>query len=86
MRTQGGVSVRVDSSLATGLCGQKGGLQFGRKRNYGCGVARVTETQVVDLETLNYSQARQDERFRIEFTSPFVLESEYSNTVDQDVP
>lgn len=32
----------------------EGGLRFGGKRNYGYGMARVTETQVVDLDTLDY--------------------------------
>lgn len=62
------------------------GLQFGGKRNYGYGTTRFKETQLVDLDALDYSRVRESERFRLELVTPFVLESEYPNTVDVDVP
>lgn len=62
------------------------GLQFGGKRNYGYGITRLKDTQVVDLETLDYSRLEDGERFLLELVTPFVLESEYPNAHDRDVP
>jgi hypothetical protein len=62
------------------------GLQFGGKRNYGYGVTRLKDTQVVDLEALDYSRLEDGEAFLLELVTPFVLESEYPNAHDQDVP
>ena len=62
------------------------GLQFGGKRNYGYGITRLKDTQVVDLEALDYSRLEDGEAFILELVTPFVLESEYPNAHDQDVP
>ncbi|WP_436908988.1 hypothetical protein [Halosimplex marinum] len=62
------------------------GLQFGGKRNYGYGITRLKDTQVVDLEALDYSRLEDGEAFILELVTPFVLESEYPNTHDQDIP
>jgi hypothetical protein len=62
------------------------GLQFGGKRNYGYGVTRLKDTQVVDLEALDYSRLEDGEAFLLELVTPFVLKSEYPNAHDQDVP
>ncbi|WP_407066881.1 hypothetical protein [Haloarcula sediminis] len=62
------------------------GLQFGGKRNYGYGITRLKDTQVVDLEALDYSRLEEGEAFILELVTPFVLESEYPNAHDQDVP
>ncbi len=62
------------------------GLQFGGKRNYGYGITRLKDTQVVDLATLDYSRLEDGEAFILELVTPFVLESEYPNGHDQDVP
>ena len=62
------------------------GLQFGGKRNYGYGVTRLKDTQVVDLAELDYSRLKDGESFLVEITTPFVLESEYPKAADQDVP
>jgi hypothetical protein len=62
------------------------GLQFGGKRNYGYGSTRLKDTQVVDLETLDYSNLKDGETFIINLVTPFVLESEYPDTDDQEVP
>lgn len=62
------------------------GLQFGGKRNYGYGMTRLKDTQVIDLETLDYSRLKDGEAFLLELVTPFVLESEYPDTNDQDIP
>jgi hypothetical protein len=62
------------------------GLQFGGKRNYGYGITRLKDTQIVDLETLDYSRFKHGEAFILELVTPFVLESEYPNAHDRDVP
>lgn len=72
-------------SLTAGLCGRRGGLRFGGNRNCGYGTTRVTETQVIGFDTLDYSRARESARFRLKLVTSFVLESEYSNTFHGDV-
>ena len=62
------------------------GLQFGGKRNYGYGITRLKDTQVVDLEALDYSRLEGADTYLIEMVSPFVLESEYPGADDTDVP
>lgn len=62
------------------------GLQFGGKRNYGYGTTRLKETQLIELDALDYSRLRESERFRLELVTPFVLESEYPDTNSQCVP
>ena len=62
------------------------GLQFGGKRNYGYGITRLKDTQLVDLDDLDYSRLEDSEAFLVEVTTPFVLESEYPTAADQDVP
>ena len=62
------------------------GLQFGAKRNYGYGVTHLKDTQVVDLDDLDYSRLKDSDAFLVEVTTPFVLESEYPSAADQDVP
>ncbi|WP_049923097.1 hypothetical protein [Halopiger djelfimassiliensis] len=62
------------------------GHQFGGKRNYGYGITRLKDTQVVDLEALDYSRLEEGEAFILELVTPFVLESEYPNAHDQGVP
>ena len=62
------------------------GLQFGGKRNYGYGITELQDTQIVDLEALDYSRLEDAETYRIELVSPFVLESEYPSASDQSVP
>ena len=56
------------------------------KRNYGYGITRLKDTQVVDLEALDYSRLEDGEAFILELMTPFVLESEYPNVHNQDVP
>jgi len=62
------------------------GLQFGGKRNYGYGITQLKDTQVVDLAALDYSRIQNGEAFSIQLMTPYVLESEYPNAADQNVP
>ena len=61
-------------------------LQFGGKRNYGYGEVTLKETQMVDLETLDYSRLEGADTYLIEVVTPFVLESDYPEASDQSVP
>jgi hypothetical protein len=61
-------------------------LQFGGKRNYGYGITRLKDTQVIDLEALDYSRLEAGEAFLLKLMTPFVLESAYPNANDQSVP
>lgn len=62
------------------------GLQFGGKRNYGYGVTHLKETQLVDLEELDYSRLKDGDEFLLKLVTPFALQSEYPNTTDVNVP
>lgn len=62
------------------------GLQFGGKRNYGYGEVALTDTQLVDLDELNYARLDGGGSYLIELMTPFVLESEYPATNDRNVP
>ncbi len=62
------------------------GLQFGGKRNYGYGEVELKDTQMVSLDELDYSRLEDAETYLVELVTPFVLESEYPNAHDQDVP
>jgi len=61
-------------------------LQFGGKRNYGYGEVKLKDTQMVDLDEIDYSQLEGAETYRIEIVTPFVLESEYPETNDRSIP
>ena len=62
------------------------GPQFGGKRNYGYGTTSLKNTQVVDLNELDYSRLEDGEAFILELVTPFVLRSEYPATNNVDVP
>lgn len=62
------------------------GLQFGGKRNYGYGEVELRDTQMVNLDKLDYSRLEDSNAFLVEVTTPFVLESEYPSAADLDVP
>nr|WP_303645959.1 hypothetical protein [Halorussus marinus] len=66
------------------------GLQVGGARNYGFGDLSVVATQVVDVDSLDYSrlEAAQSsgEACRIELVSPYVLDSEHPSGDPQSVP
>lgn len=61
-------------------------LQFGGKRNYRYGVTRLKDTQVIDLDALDYSRLEESDSFVIELVTPYVLESTYPHADDQSVP
>ncbi len=61
-------------------------LQFGGKRNYGYGEVKLKDTQLVDLDELDYSRIDGAETYLIELVTPFVLESEYPDASDYPVP
>ena len=61
-------------------------LQFGGNRNYGYGEVALKETQVVDLDALDYSQLDDADTYLIKVVTPFVLESDYPDASDQSVP
>ncbi|MFB6297212.1 MAG: hypothetical protein ABEH56_01695, partial [Salinirussus sp.] len=52
------------------------GLQFGGKRNYGYGEVELKDTQMIDLDGLDYSRLDGAETYLIELVTPFVLASE----------
>lgn len=62
------------------------GHQFGGKRNYGYGEVTLKDTQMVALDTLDYSRLDDAETYLIELVTPFVLESEYPAVNDRPVP
>jgi len=62
------------------------GRHFGGKRNYGYGVIQLKNTQIVDLDALDYSRLRTSKEFHLELVTPFVLKSEYPDAHDQAVP
>lgn len=62
------------------------GLQFGGKRNYGYGITKLADTQVVDLDELDYSRIADADDHLIELVTPFVVESEFSRVDNQDIP
>jgi len=75
-----------DSSLLPVDDGVLDGLQFGGKRNYGYGQVSLKETQVVDLNALDYSRLLDLKTYHIELTTPYVLETTYPNADDMPVP
>lgn len=62
------------------------GLQFGGRRNYGYGMTQLQDSQVVDLESLDYSRLKDADDYLLELVTPYVLESEYPGTDDNAVP
>jgi len=66
------------------------GLQVGGARNYGFGELSLVDTQVIDLEALDFSRVTaaqsSGDGCRIELVSPYVLDSEHPSGDVQDVP
>jgi hypothetical protein len=61
-------------------------LQFGGKRNYGYGEVQLKDTQMIDLNELDYSRLEGAGTYLIELVTPFVLESEYPEANDCSIP
>jgi hypothetical protein len=62
------------------------GLQIGGARNYGFGALRLVDTQVVDLDALDYGRIEDADAHRVELLTPFVAASEYPGADSQSVP
>jgi hypothetical protein len=62
------------------------GLQFGGKRNYGYGEVELKDTQLVDLNALDYSRLDSAEAYLIELVTPFVVETAYPEANDCTIP
>ncbi|MDB2294145.1 hypothetical protein PM085_18145 [Halorubrum ezzemoulense] len=60
--------------------------QFGGKRNYGYGEVELKDTQLVDLDNLDYSRLEDAETYLIKLLTPFVLKSEYPEANDCTIP
>jgi len=52
------------------------GLRVGGGRNYGFGELSLAETQVIDLDDLDYSRVREADNVQLELLSPYVLQSD----------
>jgi len=61
-------------------------VQFGGKRNYGYGEATLKDTQMVDLEALDYSRLTDADAHLLRLETPFVVESEHPSANDVAVP
>lgn len=62
------------------------GVRVGGGRNYGFGKLLLAETQVIELDDLDYSRVRSADELQIELLSPYVLQSEYPGADSQSVP
>lgn len=65
------------------------GIRVGGGRNYGLGELSLADTQLVDLDDLDYTgivQSGQDGAFELELLSPYVLSTEYPAGDAQSVP
>lgn len=62
------------------------GLRVGGGRNYGLGELSLTDTQVIDLDDLDYSGIREAADVQLELLSPYVLASDYPGADSQSVP
>jgi len=62
------------------------GLQVGGARNYGFGEVSVADTQLVDLDEVDYSEVREAAGLQLELVSPYVLSSECPGADSQSVP
>ena len=64
------------------------GLRVGGGRNYGLGEVSVADSQLVDLDALDYSRLMDTgvDEYVVELMSPYVLASEYPGAESQSVP
>ena len=75
-----------DPSVLPVADGLLDGIQFGGKRNYGYGEVALKETQLVDLDALDYSRLLDLKTYHIELITPYVLETTYLGADDMAVP
>ncbi len=62
------------------------GLRVGGGRNYGFGELSLQDTQVIDLDSLDYSRVREASSLQLELLSPYVVESAWPGADGQSVP
>lgn len=64
------------------------GIRVGGARNYGLGELSLTESQIVDLDALDYGRLTDGESgaYVLELVSPYVLSSGFPGADDQSVP
>jgi len=62
------------------------GVRVGGGRNYGLGKLLLAETQVIELDGLDYSRVRSADDLAIELLSPYVLQSEFLGADSQSMP
>ncbi|WP_302080579.1 hypothetical protein [Salinibaculum rarum] len=66
------------------------GLRVGGARNYGFGELSVADTQLVDLDALDYSRLKAAQggagQYELELVSPFVVDTDAPNGDAQSVP
>jgi hypothetical protein len=66
------------------------GLRLGGARNYGFGLFDLVDTQLVELDDLNYTRLREAASdaapCRIELVTPYVAQSDYPDADSQPVP
>jgi hypothetical protein len=62
------------------------GVRVGGGRNYGLGELSLKDTQVSDLNGLDYSRIREASSLQLELLSPYVLQSEYPGADSQSIP
>jgi len=62
------------------------GLHLGGRRNYGYGETSLKDTQVVDLDTVDFSAIRDADELLLKLTTPYVLTSDDPHADDQRVP
>ncbi len=61
-------------------------LQVGGARNYGFGRLSLVDSQVIDLDELDYGRIAAADEHVLKLVSPFVIASEYPGADDQSVP
>ncbi|WP_257301198.1 hypothetical protein [Haloarchaeobius sp. FL176] len=64
------------------------GIRVGGARNYGLGELSLADSQVIDLDALDYGRLTDGESgaYVLELVSPYVLSSEFPGADDQSVP
>jgi len=62
------------------------GLQVGGRRNYGYGHTSLKDSQLVDLDAVDFSAIREADDLLLKLVTPYVLTSEDPHADDQDVP
>jgi hypothetical protein len=62
------------------------GLQVGGARNYGFGRLSLVDSQLIDLDGLDYGRLAAADDHVLELVSPFVVATDYPGADDQSVP